>query len=259
MEICVKKMKKSIEIIEKLNKIKWDQFPKFKELKTNKLRSYFIMLVLDQELGIKYLSVPEISKIIKIKFKKTITPQAIRISLNGQIGNEVDTKIEDGVTKYKLLRAGIKQIPKISIKDEPSFSPKEIVICPELFENSKDYLKKVTKQINCCYKYECYDACSVMIRRLFETLIVDIYEHKNIESKIKKADGSYFMFGDLIKKLINEKGIKLSSQTKNYFPKIKFFGDIGAHNRTINIRKHQIEKNIDNLEICASELISELK
>ena len=260
MELCNQKMRKENSVVRKIldAKIPWNNYPNYKILKTNKIRAYYILHIVDNELKISHLSAPQIASIITKKFKKTILQQAIRIVLDKEIGNGVDTIKEDGVIKYHLLPNGIKEIPDIEVKKEVVFHPKDIIIPFELFESSKGYIKKVVHQINGCYKDEYFDACYVMIRRLFETLIIDVYEKKRLEDKIKQKDGSFLMLRDLIKMSINDKDIKLSSQTKNHLPKIKLLGDVGAHSRKINLRKHDIEKYSDHLRLCADELNTEL-
>lgn len=253
-------MKKEDAIVKKVldAKIPWNSYPNYKFLKTNKIRAYYILHIVANELKISHLSAPQIASIITKKFKKTTLQQAIRIVLDKEIGDGVDTINEDGLTKYHLLPNGTKEIPDIEVKKEVVFHSKEIIIPFELFESAKDYIKKVVYQINGCYKDEYFDACYVMIRRLFETLIIDIYEKKGLEDKIKQKDGSFLMLRDLIKKIINEQNIKISSQTKNHLPKIKLLGDVGAHSRRINLRKHDIEKYSDPLRLCADELYTEL-
>lgn len=239
-------------------KIPWNNYPIFRDLKTNKVRAYYVLHIVDNECDISHLSAPQIAKIISLKFKKTITQQAIRIVLDKEIGNGVDTINEERITKYHLLPKGTGEIPTIEVKKEHIFHPKDIVIPFEIFDSAKGYIKKVVAQINGCYKDGYFDACYVMIRRLFETLIIEIYEEKKLADRIKQKDGSFLMLRDLIKRIINEKDIKISSQIKNHLPKIKLLGDVGAHSRRINLRKHDIEKYADHLRLCADELFAEL-
>ena len=42
-----------------------------------------------------------------------------------------------------------------------------------------------------------------MIRRLLETLIIEVFEKKGIAIKIKDPSGNYLMFTELVSKLVN--------------------------------------------------------
>ena len=63
----------------------------------------------------------------------------------------------------------------------------------------------------------------------------------------------------LINRAINEKGIKMSSQTKQHLPKIKLFGDTAAHSRKIILKKHDIDQYKDEIRLSAEDLVSEIK
>jgi hypothetical protein len=45
--------------------------------------------------------------------------------------------------------------------------------------------KHITNQVNGAYEKGSYDACTVMIRRLLETLIIEAFEHHGIAANIK--------------------------------------------------------------------------
>ena len=241
------------------SKIDWTKYPSVKKYKTNREKSYFILYVTNSELNIDQLSASEISNILTKKFKITTSTQAVRSALNSRTGSEIDTcEREDGVIVYSLLPNAVSVLGIDPEKIDTNFKLNEIVIPFELFDKQKDYIKKCLVEVNGCYR-DCYfTACSIMLRRLFETLIIEIYEKKHIEPKIKDKDGNYLKLNALIKKVINEKDIKLSSQSKNHLPKIKLFGDTGAHSRKIIIRKHDIDLYRDNIRLAAEEIVSEL-
>lgn len=130
---------------------------------------------------------------------------------------------------------------------KPRVQPKEIndsALLPlEIFENTRGYLKRNATQINICYKYKAYDACFVLLRKVTEILIIELYEKEKIEEKIKDADGYYFMLGKLITSFQNEgKFKKIKSRKINeYLPKIKENGDLSAHSRKYNAHKGDID------------------
>src|SRR5258706_10534985 len=60
------------------------------------------------------------------------------------------------------------------------------IIYKPLVKGTRSYIEKIANQINGCYEYGWFDACAVMIRRLLETLIIEVFEYHKIEAKIKK-------------------------------------------------------------------------
>lgn len=66
-------------------------------------------------------------------------------------------------------------------------------------------MQKTAKQAILCYDYQIYDACLVMIRRLIETLIIELYERFEIKEQIQDTKGNYLFCSDLIDRLLSEK------------------------------------------------------
>ena len=62
--------------------------------------------------------------------------------------------------------------------------PKAVVI-----PANKSYLVTVVIQANASYEARCYDACAVMIRKLVEILIIELYEADKKEAEIKDGNG----------------------------------------------------------------------
>ena len=92
-----------------------------------------------------------------------------------------------------------------------------------------------------------------MVRRLTESLIVEAFEHHNIEDKIKK-DGNYFDFSGLIGMAIAEQKLGLTRNTKRVLPDLKFFGDLGVHNRKALVRKDDLDKLHQAIRSAVEEL-----
>lgn len=67
----------------------------------------------------------------------------------------------------------------------------EQVLPLSVVKKTRTYFEKVVMQANGCYEHQWFDACSVMIRRFVETLIVELYEAKGLESAIKDSNGDY--------------------------------------------------------------------
>src|SRR6266849_5892865 len=81
---------------------------------------------------------------------------------------------------------------KPAIDQELGFLPQEV------WDETRGYIEKVCLQLNGCFQFQFYDAASVLVRRLIETLIIECYEHLKRESEIKGSDGNYLMLRDLV-------------------------------------------------------------
>jgi hypothetical protein len=99
------------------------------------------------------------------------------------------------------------------------------------FCGKRDYLTKLIKQINSSYKNNCYDACAVLMRRLFEILLILSYQNLQIDDTIKSQDGNYFMLEGIVKNAKNNSTLKLS-RIKNKFDSFREVGNFSAHSIT---------------------------
>ncbi len=148
------------------------------------------------------------------------------------------------------------------VADACSLPPVEItpadkatVLAQYMFKNTRGYLEKVAFQINSSYDTSCYDASAVMIRRLIEILIIEIYEHNHIECKIKNPSGDFLFLDDLIDAFLSESTWNLSRNTKRGLKQLKALGDLSAHSRRYNTNRHDLDKIINDLRVTAEELL----
>jgi hypothetical protein len=121
----------------------------------------------------------------------------------------------------------------------------------------RKYLERVVIQANGSYEHKWYDACSVMIRRIVETLIIELYEAKGRASDVKDArNGEYLMLSGLISTILKDAAWHLGRETKGALPEVKTLGDRSAHNRYYLATKQDIDRVIPGLRIIADELLS---
>ncbi|SRR6266550_2402781 len=126
--------------------------------------------------------------------------------------------------------------------DSASLTAASTLFLPtDIFEPRHGVLNKVLWEVNTCYEEECYNASATMLRRILETLIIEAFNTKNISGKITNPDGSYLKLKALIDRTVAEPAFKLTSNTKKLLPKLKFFGDMGAHNRFLLVKKGDLE------------------
>lgn len=152
-------------------------------------------------------------------------------------------------------------------KDIGSVAPKEWLPPPEgieaksqsivymvLVKGTRSYIEKISNQINGAYEFGWFDACAVMIRRLLETLIIEVFEHHNIEHKIKR-NGDYVYLRDLISITLAETSWTLGRNTKTALPKLKDIGDKSAHSRRFNAVRNDIDDIKAELRTVLQELL----
>jgi hypothetical protein len=135
-----------------------------------------------------------------------------------------------------------------------SFSGQQII--PKgVFLNTRAYLERIAHQINGCYENGWYDACSVMLRRFIETLIIEAFEANGIDNKIKNTAGDFFYLSDLVTITLAEPSWNLSRNTKKSLPKLKDLGDKSAHSRRFLALRNDIDKLIPDIRVVSQELI----
>lgn len=136
-------------------------------------------------------------------------------------------------------------------------SPSQPVLPFTLFKRcQRGYIQKVVHQINRTYSETCYDACAVMIRRLVETLIIEAFEQRKIDSKVKNQSGDFFQLKDLIDATLNESTWNLTRNSKSGLKNLKNIGDLSAHSRRFNAHREDIDNVSGDLRVVVQELLS---
>lgn len=129
----------------------------------------------------------------------------------------------------------------------------QMIIWHALVKNTRTYIERIVFQINGAYENGWYDACSVMIRRLLETLIIELFEAHSLSDKIKKNE-DFLYLRDLIDITLAEKSWNLGRNTRKALPKLKDIGDKSAHSR----RYIAYREDIDEIKIDLRGVIQEL-
>lgn len=122
------------------------------------------------------------------------------------------------------------------------------------FCGKRQFLDKLIKQINNSYKNNCYDACAVILRRLFEVVLVMAYQNLGIDAQIKMPDGKgYKMLEAIVSDAINNPTLKLS-RIKTEFDTLRKVGNFSAHSITYIAGK----KDIDDIKLNYRVMLEEL-
>jgi hypothetical protein len=163
-------------------------------------------------------------------------------------------KKKNGFILYSAVRG------KIDIEvDRPiELKPSNSLFPLTIFENTRGYLVEFSKEASCCYDYGLFTSCLFMLRKITETLIIELYESKGIQSKIKNAKGDYLQLSDLISSVTNEPTWKLTKIVKENLPKIKLLADSSVHSKRFSAKQPDIDGLKTNIRIVFEELISHI-
>jgi hypothetical protein len=125
----------------------------------------------------------------------------------------------------------------------------------EIVAGTRGYIESVAEQACGSYDLKWYDATAVMARRLLETLIIETYEAHRLDSKIKKADGTFHHLSGLIGILASETQFNVGRNTKTALPRLKDLGDQSAHNRRYLAKKKDLDDIRRDFRVALEELV----
>lgn len=122
------------------------------------------------------------------------------------------------------------------------------------FCGKRQYLDKLIFQINHSYENNCYDAAAVLMRRLFELMLILVYQKMGIDNEIKDSNGNgYKMLDGIVKNAVGNSTLKLS-RIKSEFDSFRLVGNYSAHGIFYNAGK----KDIDDIKIQYRVMLEEL-
>ena len=161
----------------------------------------------------------------------------------------------DALSAFKQLQQSAEEATQPPLE---GIKPKTArVIDPSVVAGTRGYLEKVADQINGTYENGWYDACAVMLRRFVETLIVETYIAKNIEGRIKDANGDFLTLQMLIDKARSDPDLNLSRNTKRVLLRLKKLGDLSAHNRRFIAKRSYFDELFEDLHLDMQTLIED--
>ena len=129
----------------------------------------------------------------------------------------------------------------------------ELVIDSSLVKGTRGYLIRVVDQINGTYENGWYDACAIMLRRLIETLIIEVYVETGRSEDIKK-NGRFMRLDGLVKFASNDNLLALD-ESGNTLRKLKDIGNWSAHKRRYNANRQDIDRVLPAVRIVVQEMV----
>ena len=138
--------------------------------------------------------------------------------------------------------------------DIAAASQTERVLPFSVVRGTRQYLETTAHQINGSYENGWYDACAVMMRKLIETLIIEVFEGHGIAAKIQTPARDFLQLDGLIGKVTGEPTWNLSRTTKRALSDVKQLGDNSAHGRRFAAHRG----DIDDLRLGFRAAVQEL-
>ncbi len=109
----------------------------------------------------------------------------------------------------------------------------------------RGYLVSVGRQMNGCYASSWFDGCAVMMRRLLESSIIEAFEARKLDAKIKDpTSGDFFQLTGIINAALAETSWNLPRNVKKELPNLRDLGHRSAHNRYYLAAKADIDRVI---------------
>jgi len=127
------------------------------------------------------------------------------------------------------------------------------VLDETLFLGKRGFLDILIKQINSSYNNNCYDACAVLMRRVFEISLILAYEKQGVQDQIKDGNSDYVMLERIVANAVQNKTLHISRPRKEY-DLIRDLGNFAAHKIHFNTRKSDIDNLKQTYRVCLEEL-----
>ncbi len=141
-------------------------------------------------------------------------------------------------------------------QDDITIESSSEIIDEQKFVGKRKYLDQLIHQINHSYANNCYDAAAVLMRRLFEVLLILSYQNFGIDDQIKDSTGNgYIMLDGIVKNAKNNQTLKIS-RIKSEFDTFRMVGNFSAHNITYTAGKKDIDDIKLNYRVMLEELYS---
>ena len=128
---------------------------------------------------------------------------------------------------------------------------------PTLFRGHNRILRDISLEVNVCYRNGAFNACSVLLRRLIEALIIHGHERRGTTHLATNTNTNrFYKLDKLIDDLVANNLFGLTRNSLEALPRLKRLGDWGAHNRNISVRRADLDGIKDDARLCFEELLT---
>jgi hypothetical protein len=154
----------------------------------------------------------------------------------------LDASVKDRAQAARDLQFSLRTTWAKVTPDQSKLEDNGVFPLVTLNQTKRGYLVAVGRQMNGCYSAGWYDACAVMMRRLLEASIIEAFEARKIDSKIKDGKGDFFQLTALIKVSLAENAWNLPRNVKKQIQTLRDLGHTSAHNRYFLAKQPYIDE-----------------
>jgi len=114
---------------------------------------------------------------------------------------------------------------------------------PEILEKMPEYITRLIPQVNGAYEREWYEAAAMVLRRIMETLIIELYTRRGWTQDVQDPTSNEFlMLKALIDQLNGDARLRVQRRTIDGLNRVKELGDTAAHDFRVRIRKSDLDR-----------------
>ncbi len=127
------------------------------------------------------------------------------------------------------------------------------VLAGDALTGTRGYLEELAHQINGTYDAGFFDACAVLCRRLMETLLIEVYVHRQRHHEVQQ-NGVFVSLDRLLAHIKGDTTLALGRATPKAMDEVKQLGDTAAHDRTYITTR----VDLDDIKARYRRLVGEL-
>ncbi len=165
-----------------------------------------------------------------------------------------NNKTDNWILNAKIIKE-LQKLYKEQLDDKNTIESNSELLDENKFTGKKTYMDSLIAQANNCFKNNCYDACAVILRRIFEIALILAYRNNNIETEIQDSSGQTFMLEKIVNNAVNNQILKLSKRNlSKEYTAIRNIGNYAAH----RIEYNTSFKDIDDIKTIFRVRLEEL-
>lgn len=182
-------------------------------------------------------------------------PHATRLRTDLQAHDH--TILVSGTNRFKL---NVASIPDLDAAFLPLLTSPRVIVSHQYLESSitdgtRPYIERIAHEINGAYQYQFFNSAAVLLRRLTETLVIEVFEAKSADAEITQ-NGQFMFLRDMIQVIRTTNSVTFSRGFADHLVRIKDVGDRAAHHRYYITSKGDLEAIAVSSKAVFSELIA---
>lgn len=206
---------------------------------SNELDRLFILSWYAEHVNGEAVSFKEFAKLMHVIGLPSVN--LTRLRRNARMDRRFVLSVEDVVRVRldKIAEAEAMAAPHISVKKVKRHSGS--IVSAEIYASAPSYVRRIADQVNATYETGCFDATAVMMRRLFEVLLILSYRKLGEETRIMRADGTHKNLEAIVADAKVFSALGLSRNTKAKLDAFRDLGNFSAHRIEYSARQGDIE------------------